>query len=450
MLLEHANPYHPPLPRVLTLGWEDFDFALSSVNRGAIGTVADWTVLAYLAADCDLAAPMYEDLRELKSVGSGAALHVCALFDGPLVTDAYFVRLNAGSSLHDDLVLRWWELQTHQKDTLVMAIQVAAAWPGRRRLLVLGGHGNGWKGLLQDRNIGFEYQRTPGRVRLPGPLDECKARLVQSQLAAQACINERIETVAKPERPRYDVMAFDACYMGNLEAIVELSDHADILVVSEDLVPGEGYPYDRVLRELDANPAQSPVEFARRMVAVTGAAHAEPVRRARPIAQVALASDGLPPLAVAFARLAAALTAAMDDDAVRRAARYAINMAYRFGATGYIDLVGFVRKLGDHALPEPVRERCTDVLAQWQRTLIAAAVPGTPDGPNGLSIYAPAPREFDPAYIDTAARFRHGLSAWAIFLARYYLVVLGDEAPGHPLLQAIDRARRAAAARDAD
>jgi len=440
MLLEHGNPYRPHLPEVLSLGWEDFDFQLSAGNEDAVDRLGDWTVLAYLAADCDLAAPMFDDLLEMKSVGSDRSLHLCVLFDGPLVTDAFFARLNKDTTLRDDVVFRWPELPTNDVRTFVMAQQVAKAFPATRRLLFLGGHGNGWKGLLLDQNIGRTYESAPDRIQWPGPPEQCFARMARCRGAAQERVNQRIVEDANSTRKGYDVLALDACYMGNIEAIAGLAEHADILVVSEDLMPGEGYPYDRVLHDLRANPAQSPADFARHLVAAAQSYYGGAGRTHRPITQVALHSAELPAFAAALVRLTQSLVLAMDDDEVLRAIRHAINMAHRFGSTGNIDLKGFVQLLLARQLPGNIAGDCTAVLDAWNRMVFASAVPGTPASPNGLSIYAPGPREFDVAYIECSNGFAHHLGIWSWFLASYYLRVLGDDAQEHHLIKAIRNA----------
>jgi hypothetical protein len=437
MLLQTGNPYRPQLPQTLSLTWEDFGFSLSAANEQAFGRVAECSVMAYLAGDCDLAPQIYDDLLEMKSVGSDETLHVCALFDGPLLTDAFFARLNAGTTVRDDVVVRWSELESSSGETLVMALRLANAYPGRRRLLFLGGHGHGWKGLLVDRNSGREYLTTPGRLQLPGPPQECDARLMACQRDGQERINRVLAAAAPPDRQQYDVLALDACYMGNLETIASLVDYADFLVVSEDLMPGGGFPYDRVLRELRSDPTRTTEEIARLLVAITASHYSSAGAAPRPVTQIAIRSVELPPLAAAFVALVQSLSAAFEDGDVFRAVRYAINMAHRFGRTGYIDLKGFVEALNARRLPGPSGEHCATFLEHWNRMVIASTVPGATGGPQGLSIYAPAPFEFDVAYISASNHFPLNLGIWAWFLASYYLVVLGEEAPEHPLLKAM-------------
>src|SRR5207245_3861855 len=55
-----------------------------------------------------------------------------------------------------------------------------------------------------------------------------------------------------------DVLGFDACLMNMLEIAYQLRATTDFIVGSEEVEPGNGWPYDRVLGALKANLAQTP------------------------------------------------------------------------------------------------------------------------------------------------------------------------------------------------
>jgi hypothetical protein len=433
MLLNQTNPYRPALPDKLTLDWEDFEFTISAANDRAIGQTADWAVVNYMAADCDLAPFLFDDLIEMKQIGSSAGLHVCAWFDGPLLTDAFFARLHSATPLQDDVVLRFRELKTTDPATLTMALQVAGAYPARRRLLFVSGHGQGWRGVLLDQNLGAAYLTKPGRLKLPGPGAECDARMQRSQRAAQEKLTRSLEG-APAGRP-FDILAFDCCDMGNIEAIGYFAAHADIVVTSEDQVPGDGYPYAQVLADLNANLTQTPTDLARALVAQTKRRYAALQDGDPPVTQVAIASAGLPGFARAFGQLVQTLS---PIDSVLKTVQSALEGAYAFPPTGNIDLIGFVRLLLDGPLPEASRQAAQHVLAQWSRIVVATAVPGDARGPNGLSIYAPSPTAFDPDYLRLINTLPWGLGIWSWFLASYYLKVLGTDS-GNALLETMQR-----------
>src|SRR5579863_1094350 len=436
MLFNNGNPYRGRWPEALELGWDDFECGLSTANEQALGQVADWAIFAYMAADCNLASLMFDDLLDMKAVGSNPSMHVLALFDGPFLADSFFARLNAGTGLGEDIFLRFNELRTNEASTLTMALQVASAYPARRRLLLLGGHGSGWPGALIDENIGMRYRREPGKLILPGPGKECDARLQSCQLRVQERLNREIEKAAAPGR-HYDVLAFDACYMGNIEAVAHFAGEADLLVVSEDAMPGEGFAYQSIMAELLRNPAQSPAELARYIVGATGQFYRSPGKPARAITLAALKAERLAPFSEAFVRLVQVLD--VTDPASFPVVRNAMEKAWAFDATGTVDLKGFVLKLLEHALPPAVQEAARKVLEQWSELVLAFAGGGTAETTNGLSTYAPPADKFDMSYIELSNQLPLNFGIWAWFLGAYYLQLLGAEAPRHPLIQAFQR-----------
>ena len=62
-----------------------------------------------------------------------------------------------------------------------------------------------------------------------------------------------------------DILGLDACLMCNIELAYELRDSVRYLIGSEEIVPNSGWPYDRILRRLVANPAMSARELAQRI-----------------------------------------------------------------------------------------------------------------------------------------------------------------------------------------
>ena len=414
-LLDQPNPYRAAPPEPLVLGWQDFEFTISERNNSALGETADWAVVNYMAADCDLAPFLFDDLIEMKRVGSSQRLHVCAWFNGPLITDAFFARLHRDTLLSDDLVLRFGDLRFNSPKVLAMALQVAAAYPARHRLLLLSGHGAGWRGALLDQDRSGAYRNDPTRMQLPAPFQACIAHLQSSTATAQTQVNRVFD--GTPTGRRADILAFDACDMGCIEAVTEFADHGDILIVSQDQVPGDGYPYGQVLADLNARVAQTPLELAQALVAQTKQRYAAEADAGVSITQVALAGAALPGFVKAFVRLVGRLTPIGSSfDAVR----HAFSNARSFPLTGNLDLIGFVQLLLEATLCDEARHAAHDVLRIWDDMVLASAVPGGPRAANGLSIYAPPLGQLDPAYEAQAIHRRWGLGAWGAFLAAHH------------------------------
>jgi hypothetical protein len=225
--------------------------------------------------------------------------------------------------------------------------------------------------------------------------------------------------------------------MGSIEAIAQVMKEARLMVVSEDLVPGEGFAYGRFLTDLVKNPAQSPLEAVSSIVSSTSSYYRSTGAGEKRLALAAIKSEHLTPFSQAFVRLVQALD--IDDPTTFAAVQNGLERSWTFGNTGMIDLKGFVLKLLEKPLPSLAKEVAKTVLECWSEMVVTFNGRGTADTPNGLSVYAPLPANFDISYLETSNRLPLDLGIWALFLAGYYLKVLGDHAPRNALIQAIER-----------
>jgi hypothetical protein len=142
--------------------------------------------------------------------------------------------------------------------------------------------------------------------------------------------------------------------------------------------------------------------------------YGDPARR-RSVTQVALRTSAVGPLVASFLDLARHLDVSNAD--AFAAVETALEHAWPFAPTGSIDLIGFVMKLLAHP-DTAVQASAQAVLERWSSALVAQAVRGGEDYPNGLAVYAAPGGPFDASYVTLAHRI--GLDAWADFLLRYH------------------------------
>jgi hypothetical protein len=434
VLLDQANPYRPSLPEVLHLDAEDFEFKLSDENDRALGRQAEWLVVAYMAANCNLAEYLFDNLQEMKAVGSGPNMHVCVSFAGPMVTDTFFARLNPGTKLSEDVVARYTSVKSNDPNLLGSMLRLAQRYPAKRRLVFLCGHGRGWKGALLNQSLGLAYINGPKRLESPGSPAECQARLLECQKRVQDYISSKGNGDGKTAPDPFEIMAFDACYMGNIEAVAEFVSSARTFLVSEGRAPGQGLPYRRILADLQSNPSQSTEDVANQIILANQAAYGS---SGTSVTQTAVSSAAFTTMIGAFTALVHQLD--LDDASTFAGVRAAMENSAALGGTGNIDLRGFVVELLNHSIPASVRE-LGKVLLEKLALLAPNANGSIPAGGSGsLSVYGPLPEDFDPDYISMSGKLPLGLHIWAWFLGDYYLQRLGSKGPGHPLLRAIQK-----------
>ena len=64
-----------------------------------------------------------------------------------------------------------------------------------------------------------------------------------------------------------DVIGMDACLMAMAEVGYQVAPSASVFVGSQESEPGDGWPYDRILAALDANPAMDAAALGKEIVA---------------------------------------------------------------------------------------------------------------------------------------------------------------------------------------
>jgi len=215
-------------------------------------TTRDWTIAVYMVGDNNLSDAAWMDLNEMELVGSTAKVQVVTeaefsprysvltpeiyqtgVYRMPIISDS---NANEVTSLREASDLG--NLNMSAPDTLADFIRWSAqTYPARQFALVLWDHGMGYQGGFYDSGIANE------------------------SLTLHEIVDGIRDSGVHP-----DVVAFDACLMGMHEVALALRGVANVLVGSEEIEPGNGYPYDTILTKLQDTPTQSPSELGTTIV----------------------------------------------------------------------------------------------------------------------------------------------------------------------------------------
>ena len=115
-------------------------------------------------------------------------------------------------------------------------------YPARRYALVIWDHGSGWPGVAYDDSAGGDALTIP---EIAGALERVRAQTGVDAL---------------------DVIAFDACLMGQVEVLEAIARYGQVAVASAEIVPGDGFDYVAILDALTATPNMDAPALGRVMV----------------------------------------------------------------------------------------------------------------------------------------------------------------------------------------
>ncbi len=217
----------------------------------------EWTVLVYVSARNNLGLEAIKDVNEMEAAGSTGKVNVVVEL-GRVVTPPPF---NPFSSVQEPAPPQadWTGsrrfLMVKDSDPLRINSPVLAhfpdadmgdwrhlaefiswgkaAYPAKRYMLVIGGHGSGWRGVKPPAGAqkGIAYDDPSGDHIAPAEL--------AAAIKAGGGVN---------------VYASDACLMQTAEVVYELKDSAEFVVGSQEATPGSGWNYEVFLNALEANP----------------------------------------------------------------------------------------------------------------------------------------------------------------------------------------------------
>jgi hypothetical protein len=207
------------------------------------------------------------------------------------------------------------------------------------------------------------------------------------------------EAVRRIKQP-FDLLGFDACLMNMLEVHYQVRDLCRLAVGSQEVEPGDGWPYDAVLSPLVEDPDMTPEALGRVIVeAYVGFYQSHHPRL--PVTQSAVSLSGIEATAAAVDGLAQALKGSLATRETLGLLFGALRSAQTFTDRDYVDLAHFCQLLAEGDLGGGVglaAQRAVDVLTGEASPLVAEGHHGPAvANARGLSIYLPA-RVLSPLY----------------------------------------------------
>jgi hypothetical protein len=216
---------------------------LAMLSSGAAG--AQWTIGVYMCADNGLNDVAYQDINEMKQVGSTDEVRTVVQVEfaarDPLRGGHRYLIKKDGV----DTLANLGPIDMADPATLSgFAEFLRRGYPASNYMLVLWDHGNGWypgQGPSRSIFIDESHGHTMG--------------VAGGELATA------LADVKRALGGNVRVLGFDACLMGMAEVAAEVSGACDYMVASQVLEPSGGWPYDKLLEQIVSRPTRTPLEF---------------------------------------------------------------------------------------------------------------------------------------------------------------------------------------------
>lgn len=206
-----------------------------SYQTKAAAPVKDWNLLVYVNGVNSLDSFGEMNINQMEEVGSNANMNIIVEWGSlarpavqrlliqkdnrPEVVTSPVLQSSTKSDMGD-----WRELVDFAK-------WANKNYPAKKTFLVVWNHGGGWH---QIQDISWD-ERTGSKIKTE-----------ELGLAMSA--------IAKDLGHKIDIYGSDACLMGMVEVADQMASSVKYFVGSQDLEPGDGWPYTPFLRQWQANP----------------------------------------------------------------------------------------------------------------------------------------------------------------------------------------------------
>lgn len=383
---------------------------------------AELTMVAYIQADNNLAPFAVYNINDMQLAPIPSTMNMLVQWDQPNNNKTWRYRIVQGGRIEDASLST--EMGINPENELVDMMQWAKNnFAAKQYAMILWNHGNG---IIDPRmqkiskNYGASISRKKPKqvvpwLEIPG-LAVQKAALFEKERGIlfddsqdtfldNQGLNSAMVKIKKALGKKLDLIGMDACLMAMIEVGYEVKDCADVLVGSQNVEPGEGWPYSVLLSAIATYGTNiTAPTLGQAIVASYGAYYK---KRDKSSTQSAISLNKLSAIASIINQIVVGVTACKAADAVRtsRAVLGARNASIEFDIRDYIDLGSFCTELATRitqktmgklkvnkaydAAATKLKATLLDCIKKINDAVIANAVNTNYAKAKGLSIYYP-------------------------------------------------------------
>ncbi|MGC9089886.1 MAG: clostripain-related cysteine peptidase, partial [Caldisericia bacterium] len=344
---------------------------------------ANWTILVYLDGDNNLESAAIDDVNEMEQATLPASINVIVQIDrasGYDTSNGNWTTTRRYKIVHDtntstitsQLIQDMGELNMGDPQTLIDFVTWGYQnYPAYNYLLVLWDHGSGWKNLNLSQSFKWVCY------------DETNYDYI-SIVELRTALNSINSTTGK----KLSIVAFDACLMGMIEIGYEIRNYVDIMVASEEVIPGDGFPYDDILISLSTNPTMSKESLSSLIVNKYVQSYSGGSQGYAYVTLSAINLNSINLLSFKVSELANLLIT--NFSTYKTQINNARNNALKFSDSDYKDLYHFTSLIKNYISDISIQNKSQEVLDSFSSVILSEAHTSYYSNAHGLSIYYPS------------------------------------------------------------
>jgi len=371
---------------LLSLSWAHADQTM-----GATPKKKKWTFMVFMNGNNNLDYFGRKNIIDMEKVGSNDEVNIVvqwASLENQKVTRLYVVKSDDQSQVTSPVVEDLGQVDMGNPESLEAFIKwTVKHYPADHYFIDVWNHGGGW-----------QKKKLSGATNKDISWDELTGNSISTEQLGHVMAN-----AARFIGHKVDIYGSDACLMGMAEVANEMSDSVKYFVGSQELEPGEGWPYAPFLARWEATPNATSVQVASALTNEFVKAYSPggvyPRRdvtfSAYDLRQLPALNKAVRELGVSIRNLSPALRGKVLDKA---------KQAQTFGWSDYADLNDMMKLMASLKQQEISREEIDHVVKAVETLVIANE--GTPEyaRATGLSVWMPTDSE---SYYRRAPRYNH-------------------------------------------
>ena len=387
--------------------------SLGGVGTAIVGIIVKeydpggtWNFMVWIAGDNNLAQAGVDDINEMEAVGSNENIRILVGYDidpwwlwSPVEgTDrVHFIKvvpdgdpfaINTAGDPANVIFPRAGYNSADPANVVEFLSWAETNFPADHQVLVLWDHGNGWR--LGDDGSRSRGRRDRSQRKSASPGRQASGILGDDSDGSWFLTSNHVMAQAFAGR-HFEMLLFDGCSMGHIEALYDYRGLADWYVGSEVLVPFDGYPYTEILAAWNA---EYPIGGER-----VGQIAVDEVERQYSsefdfINHSVFDPYSMLSLVSAMGDLAGVVTAKAEQES--EAVKSAISAAFEpWGGDGERDLNGFLSAYRGNTSDPQIQSLIDNTLGALANTVVYFKEYEQP-GTTGLAAYLPDVWWFDP------------------------------------------------------
>ncbi|MDX1901567.1 MAG: clostripain-related cysteine peptidase [Gammaproteobacteria bacterium] len=351
---------------------------VSSIAHATDSTkMKEWTFLIFLNGNNNLDKYGMKNLKDMQKVGSNEKMNVVVQWASEGTRETKRVYVNKGSlKTLDDMGL----VDMGNVDNLKAFIEWGVKnYPAKHYFIDVWNHGSGWHDVKTNRNLVSHISNINMRAN-DISFDELSGHAITTEQLGQA-LQFAANVIGHP----VDIYGSDACLMGMAEVANEMSGAVNYFVGSEEVEPGDGWPYDTLLTKWQALPEATPSDVAK--ILVNAYADYYKNNPGEDVTMAAYDMSKLTALNDAVTALGADLRTLSTYD--RQLVMYAVGQSQHFKTGDYVDLRDLTTHFADPNLKAIPSDHLEAVNTAINDLIIANATTDGLVNAHGISIWLP-------------------------------------------------------------